>query len=97
KLKPAIDWLKRAEINGTYAVAMRLNAFAYLPQETVAQNVRADCQALVKGVSPAGSEAAGRYDYSLKDGDASRFDHSCSQMGVLGAWVGAQMGAAVPG
>jgi len=99
KLKPAIDWLKRAEINGTYAVAMRLNALAYLPQETVAQNVRADCQALVKGVSPAGSEAAGRYDYSLKQGerDETRFDHSCSQMGVLGVWVASQMGAPAPG
>lgn len=96
KLKPAIEWLRKAEIRGTYAMGMRVNAYAYLPPEQVAPLVRLDAQTLVKGINKPEAQASGLYDYSLFEPDPARVDHSVSQVGVLGAWMAAQLGADVP-
>jgi hypothetical protein len=102
KLKPAINWLKKARISGTYIAGVRLNAWAYLSAAAIRDEARSDQQFLIRGQIPPldpqtrqPCPAAGLYDYT--DNPAfSRFDHSVSQYGVLGMWAADQMGLPAP-
>ena len=101
KLKPAIEWMKKAKVSGTYVVACRLNAYQYLPHNTVKTLAKADYDYLIKAHIPEKDPktkqplvGAGHYTYTDKDPNA--FDHSNSQYGVLGMWACEQMGMPAP-
>ncbi|MEX2672065.1 MAG: DUF4159 domain-containing protein [Phycisphaeraceae bacterium] len=88
RLKPAIEFLKQADIIGTYAVAFRAHLWAALPDE-FGQYLRRDVQWLVGALGPYG------YDYTDTPRDG-RVDNSVTQYGVLGVWEGAKRGIPVP-
>lgn len=93
RLAKGVQFLRTAEIPGTYALAMRVLAFSLLPQiKENRDQIFKDGQMLVKLQKTAGN-AAGHYDY-LAEG--TTYSHSRSQYGILGAWFAQQRGASVP-
>ncbi|MDP7163097.1 MAG: DUF4159 domain-containing protein [Phycisphaerae bacterium] len=91
-LKRALDWLAEAELVGTYAVAMRANAYAACKDERFIGLLRKDIQWLIRAAGP-----GGEYTYTSASGrKPERYDNSNSQFAVLGVLSGAQRGVKVP-
>lgn len=88
RLRPAIEFLKEAELRGTYAVAFRAHVWAALPDE-FEPYLRRDVQWLINALGPSG------YDYTSQP-RYDRVDNSVTQYGVLGVWEGAKRGMPVP-
>ena len=102
KLKPAIAWLRKAKIHGTYAAGVRLNAYYYLPHQIIRPEAMVDQQYLFKAQIPQkhpetkeSARGFGLYDYTMKF-EPDRIDHSVSQYAVLGMWAAEQTGLPVP-
>ncbi|MDY6913074.1 MAG: DUF4159 domain-containing protein [Planctomycetota bacterium] len=97
KSNPAADralrWLMQAELDGTYAVAMRVCALAGVKdRRMVAHLLNKDVRRLVKAAAETGS-----YTYDLNDKHKPlSFDNSNSQFATLGVWAGAGSGIEVP-
>jgi hypothetical protein len=86
RLKPAIEFLLKADIKGVYAVAMRCQVLAMIPKsDAVKAAMQKDADFLKKAIHTGGA-AKGLYDYLDEGPISSRIDHSVSQFGVLGAW-----------
>ena len=90
RILKATSWLRKANIEGNYALGMRANVWLNLPAS--AENLAAlaaDGRKLVANIAPPNSPYAGFYSYAgwFK---ANRFDMSVSQYGVLGMWAVAQ-------
>jgi hypothetical protein len=93
KLQPAIEFLKKAEIGGVYALGMRMQVWSFLPQTPeVKALVRRDAQLLSKLMHWQGRHK-GLYDYTDRK---TTYSLSRSQYGVLGMWTAAQLGFEVP-
>ena len=94
RIKSAVEFLKHADIVGTYAVAMRCQVWLLIPHNTdeMKSLIRRDADFLFRGINPGkeGVNNKGLWDY-LGKGD--RIDHSVSQYGVLGLWACQQTGA----
>jgi hypothetical protein len=91
----AIAYLDKAEVIGTYAMAMKLQIWNYIERPTPPQKdvLRRDATLLLSGVNPTGP-SAGLYHYkTTPDGT---YDCSCSNYGVLGMWAAAQQNLEVP-
>jgi hypothetical protein len=87
RVKQAIEFLKAADIVGIYALGMRAQVWAHLPPD--AENLklmRRDFELIRTSVKSKG-DAAGMYNYVVRDGHDGRFDHSVSQYAVLGLWA----------
>jgi hypothetical protein len=102
KLRPAIEWLKKAKMDGTYAIAMRLNAMAMLPPASVKDVMQVDRDYLIRAQTPAlnpqtkqPARGAGLYGYDERI-NYDAVDHSVSQYGVLGMWVLEDAGMPAP-
>ena len=97
KLHDAVDFLKHAEIRGTYAIGMRSQVWQFLPADPdMSACANRDMQALLNGVLQT-PDNTGLYNYlTPAKPDDTRVDHSVSQYGVLGAWALEKMGAAIP-
>ncbi len=94
RMKSAIDWLMKAPITGTYALAMKCQVALFIPQTSeIKEVVKNDFKILFDGMRKQGP-TRGFYHYSPK---GSGMDHSCSQYGVLGAWACERAGLEVPG
>lgn len=93
RIKLAVEFLKRADIVGTYAVAMRCQVWLLIPHNTDQMKllIRKDADFLFRGLNfgMEGTKNRGLWDY-LGRGD--RVDHSVSQYGVLGLWACQQTG-----
>ncbi len=90
RLVPAVQFLVKADLIGTYAVACRAQVWALLPQPLKPEYRAAmlkDADFLLRGMH-AGS-GRGFYHYLRSD---EGYDHSTSQYGVLGMWACAQAG-----
>ncbi len=89
----AVDYLKKTETSGVYALGMRMQVWMRLPASA---EVRAaalkDSNKLFKGMGTKG-DAKGMYGYLVNDGG---YSHSRSQYGVLGMAAARQMGIEVP-
>ena len=88
RIVKATEWLRTADVIGSYALGVRANVWLNLP--TTPQNMAAmakDGKALVEHVAPKNSKFAGTYNYTEK---VNHYDMSCSQYGVLGMWAVAQ-------
>ncbi|MGA2501402.1 MAG: DUF4159 domain-containing protein [Tepidisphaeraceae bacterium] len=89
RVKQAIEFLKKAELQGTYALGLRCQVWYFLPNnpETRAL-VTKDAQALQACIRIKG-KAHGLFRYWKGSGDDD-YCHSCSNYGVLGLWACAQ-------
>ena len=94
RIRSAVEFLKRADIVGTYAIAMRCQVWLLVPHSSDEMKalIRKDASFLIQGMN-SGTENAdnkGLWDYL---GKGKRVDHSVSQYGVLGLWACQQTGA----
>jgi len=93
RLAKAIEFLKKADIRGTYALALRAQVWYFLPHTTeVKQLMARDANLLMRMMLTQGN-ALGHYPYLP---GATDYSHSRSQYGVLGVWAAAQMNAEIP-
>lgn len=91
-LKPAIEFLKTADITGMYALGLRAQLWHFLPMTPELRVlVKRDGDLLIASMKKDGA-AKGMYNYPVKDGTGGRYDHSISQYGVLGLWSCVQAG-----
>ena len=94
RLAAAIDYLKRNETTGVYALGVRCQVWLLLPPTPEVRALAArDARVLLQSVKRAG-DAKGFYDYN-PSGDKT-YSHSRAQYAVLGLWAAAQMGVPVP-
>jgi hypothetical protein len=111
QLQAAINWLMKADLHGTYAVALRAQVWLLIdksPQRDAARD--ADAQFLLASVIQKGPNA-GFYGYNFGIPGHVRkvvdfgmsgppagywYDRSNSQYGVLGVWAAEQAGADIP-
>ncbi len=88
RITPAIEFLKRCDMVGVYAIALRCQVWTFMPRPMSAEMtklIRADAQRLLVLQEQEGP-ARGLWHY----GPAARIDHSVGQYGVLGLWACAQ-------
>ncbi|MDB5321846.1 MAG: hypothetical protein JWN40_3477 [Phycisphaerales bacterium] len=96
RIRDALEWLNKAPMVGTYAVALRAQVWQYLPQtKGVKDAAQRDCGMLLSGMKAKG-DARGMWAYFVSDGAHPRYDHSTSQIALLGVWACNQAGREVP-
>ena len=96
RLQKAIAFLRKANMQGIYALGMRASVWQLLPNSPENRAAIAlDYQLLITGVMKSGP-SQGLYTYWVGDIN-KRIDASVSQYGVLGMWALEQSGAEVPG
>ena len=87
RIRDALEWLNKAPMTGTYAVALRSQVWQYLPQtKGVKEAAQRDCGMLLSGMKSKG-DARGMWAYFVSDGAHPRYDHSTSQIALLGVWA----------
>jgi hypothetical protein len=92
RMAKAIDFLKTADMSGTYAVGMRCLVWQQLkPTAEVRVMAKRDAEILIRDLNRAGPGKGG-WDYDDPTGKGGRIDHSVSQYGVLGLWACMQCG-----
>ncbi|HEY2585792.1 MAG TPA: hypothetical protein VGI81_08515, partial [Tepidisphaeraceae bacterium] len=94
RIKSAIEFLKRCDMVGIYAIAMRLQVWLLIPHETteIKGLIHKDADFLINNVNQKAEGPGsnnGLWDYL---GKGPRVDHSVSQYGVLGLWAAQQSG-----
>ena len=111
KLQAAVKWLMKADLHGTYAVALRAQVWLLIDQSAGRDAARdADAHFLLNSLIQKGANA-GFYGYNygvpgqkppvLAFGEGGpvasyAYDRSNSQYGVLGVWAAEQAGADIP-
>ncbi len=94
KLTRAIEFLKKTDTIGTYALGLRCQVWQMLPQTPdVKARMQKDVSVLLKSVRREG-DAQGMYDYVMDTGKA--YSHSRAQYGVLGVWAAEKAGQRIP-
>ncbi len=90
----AVQFLKKADVVGIYALGLRCQVWLLIPQTAeVRTKVEHDKQLLISSMFKQGNNAY-LWDYTPNKG--GRIDHSVSQYGVLGLWACQQAGVEVP-
>ncbi|HEV2296429.1 MAG TPA: DUF4159 domain-containing protein [Tepidisphaeraceae bacterium] len=93
RLAKAIDYLKKTESKGIYAVGVRCLVWHALPQtDDVKAAMKKDLNYLLANIIKDG-RGKGFYDYM---GGGKSYSHSRAQYAVLGVWAAAQSGLEVP-
>ncbi len=96
RLRKAIEWAYKTSMFGTYAVSFRSQIWQYLPQTPgVRAAAQRDCNLLLAGMKAHG-DSRGFWSYFVNEGNVPRYDHSCSQIALLGIWGCSQAGREVP-
>ncbi|MFI5381192.1 MAG: DUF4159 domain-containing protein [Tepidisphaerales bacterium] len=95
RLKPAIDFLLKEQIVGTYAMGFKCQVWAMLPATPEVRNAaRRDLQTLMQGIR---KDGPGRGLYTYYPGEPGTwYDHSASQYGVLGLWACQRLALEIP-
>jgi hypothetical protein len=94
RIAPAIEYLKKTDTTGVYALGLRCQVWLMLPPTPdVRQQMSKDARILLTSIKRTG-EAAGFYDYN--PGGSKNYSHSRAQYAVLGVWAAAQSGVEVP-
>ncbi|WP_241180038.1 DUF4159 domain-containing protein [Humisphaera borealis] len=106
KIKASLEWLKKADIHGHYAAAMRAQAWPFIKDEReAAQASRADFKIFLNGLigdkKPMGERGSpfGFYGYYTDEKGKIQpnwYDRSVSQLCVLGMWACEQAGQEIP-
>ncbi|MGB7159645.1 MAG: DUF4159 domain-containing protein [Tepidisphaeraceae bacterium] len=93
RIAKAIEYLKKVESKGIYAVGVRCLVWNALPQtDDVKAAMKKDLNYLLANVIKEG-RGKGFYDYM---GGGKSYSHSRAQYAVLGVWAAAQSGLEVP-
>lgn len=96
RVREAVEWLNKAPMTGVYAVALRAQIWQYLPQNSAVKNAaQRDAGMLLSGMKTKG-EARGMWNYFVSDANSPRYDHSTSQIALLGVWACSQAGREAP-
>ncbi len=86
RITKAVDFLRKADMVGVYALGMRSQIWKFLPKTPENRAaMKKDYQLLMQGVQKKGP-ALGLYDYKVAP-PSDRLDLSVSQYGVLGMWA----------
>jgi hypothetical protein len=96
RLREPIEWMAKAQMIGVYAVGLRAQAWQFLPQTAgVKAAAKLDAGMLMAGMKR-GGDARAMWHYFVNDGAEIRYDHSVSQIALLGVWACQQAGREVP-
>ncbi len=96
RVRDAVEWLNKAPMIGTYAVALRAQVWQYLPLNSGVRNAaQRDAGMLLSGMKAKG-DARGMWHYFVSDPNSPRYDHSTSQIALLGVWACSQAGREAP-
>jgi hypothetical protein len=91
RITQAVEFLRKADMIGVYAIGMRSQIWQFLPKTPENRAaIKKDFQLLLQGVQKKGP-ALGLYDYVVAP-PSNRLDMSVSQYGVLGMWAAEQSG-----
>jgi hypothetical protein len=86
RVAKAIEFLRTADLTGTYAIGLRAQVWLNIPKnDLIRAAIRKDAKLLLLSRRTTG-ENAGEYTYT-NAGPSGRSDHSNSQYGVLGMWA----------
>jgi hypothetical protein len=100
RLAPAIKYLENQPSDATYALGMRCQLWASLPQplsKEAAAAMQRDANMLLKGAHPDFKHAEiPSLFFSYQETAGAGYDHSNSQYGVLGMWACNECGFEVP-
>jgi hypothetical protein len=93
KLAPAVEWLKKAELTGVYALGVRCQVWLLMPETAETRKLMAaDAEQLGHGYnSQARQKTSFMYGYLTTKRDPNLIDHSASQFGLLGMWAAEQL------
>jgi hypothetical protein len=91
-LAPAIAWLKKADIVGTYALAMRCQVWLLLPATPETRRLAEEDERRLEQAFNAGGQGQFLYAYEHDKKEPDLIDHSVSQYGVLAMWACEQLG-----
>nr|MDQ3624288.1 hypothetical protein [Verrucomicrobiota bacterium] len=94
KLAPAIEFLKKTDLKGTYALALRAQVWAALPSTPELKGLITKDANTLRAMLKTKGEASGFFDYSNTPKDG--YSHSRGNYGVLGMWALEQAGIEVP-
>jgi hypothetical protein len=93
RMAAAIEFLKKADLRGVYALGLRMQVWLLLPPTAdVRRLAQADLAKLLAMTRSEGS-ARGMHDYTAL---GRLYSHSRTQYAVLGIWAAEQMGLEVP-
>src|SRR5688500_1204649 len=93
RLVPAIEFVKKAELVGTYALAMRAQLYLLLPSTPELKSLIVKDANTLRGFLMTKGEGAGMFGYMDNSYD---YSHSRANYGVLGMWALEQSGVEVP-
>ena len=91
RIVKAVDYLKKTQSNGTYAIGLRANAYALMPPSADIKRVLAGDAQWIKTNVRLGKDLNVRGFYGYGAGPKTGADRSTSQIAVLGAWGCAQI------
>src|SRR5205814_1091335 len=97
KLKPAIEFLKTADLRGVYSIALRSQVWNHMPMNPENKRLlKRDAELLLAAMMTKGPNK-GLWSYANHGPNGvNRFDHSNSQYGVLGLWAAADANLEIP-
>jgi len=106
EIAKALELLAEVEIQGVYAMSMRIHVWSYLPQETFGGLLERDTAAIYRswyGFSrfgyPIAPYGATFNDNHVRGGEpinGGRVDNSTTQYGILAMWQASKRGANIP-
>jgi hypothetical protein len=91
RIVKAVDYLKKTQSGGTYAIGFRANAYAMLPVTDEVKRLIAGDAAWIKNSMRLGKDVNVRGFYGYGASPKSGYDRSTSQVAILGAWGCAQI------
>src|SRR4051812_33470963 len=86
RMVQAVNWLRRAELVGTYAIGMRAQVWNNLPMTAENKTSMQRDAKLLLDLCKTEGDAKGFYTYLNSPETIKNYDHSASQYGVLGCW-----------
>jgi hypothetical protein len=102
RIARAIEFLKRTDATGVYALALRCMIWGMLSQTAEMRQLMAkDARVLLDSIHKeqdglAHEGGVGHYDYNPRDRAPMHYSHSRSNYAILGLWTAAQSGFEVP-
>jgi hypothetical protein len=94
RLAKSIDFLKKTELIGVYALALRAQVYLLLPSTPELKGLIVKDATTLRSFVKSKADASGMFDYT--DSPGNGYSHSRSNYGVLGLWALEQAGVEVP-